>query len=42
MNYNILVFGVVIVGSVVYYMVSARRTFDGPIVEEIKEGQHVS
>ena len=36
MNYNILVFGVTIVASSLYYMVSARRTFSGPIVEGVK------
>ena len=33
MNYSILVFGTVVLGSVVYYVVIAHRTYDGPVIE---------
>jgi len=33
MNYSCLVLGVVVIASVVYYFVKARKTYRGPIVE---------
>lgn len=34
MNYKVLVFGVVAILSAVYYVIWARHTFTGPIVED--------
>ena len=33
MNYSVLVFGAVILFSVAYYLMVARKTYVGPLVE---------
>lgn len=33
MNYSVLIFGAVILFSIVYYLIVAHRTYVGPLVE---------
>lgn len=37
MNYSSLIFGAVIIFSIIYYYVRGRKEYKGPVIEEIKQ-----